>query len=103
LDDVALIDPSVIAQLHKFILAKDFHFGGYAKWNTDLLEFIRSVHQNHGLKLDPIYTGKALFGLFDIIQKGSIPPGSKALFIHTGGLQGVSGFEERFKIKLFKT
>ena len=103
LDDVALFDPSVIAQLHKFILAKDFHFGGYAKWNTDLLEFIRSVHKNHGLKLDPIYTGKALFGLFDIIQKGSIPPGSKALFIHTGGLQGVPGFEERFKINLFNT
>ena len=78
----------------------DYHFGGYAKKNNDLIEFIKSFYQEYNLKLDPIYTGKAMFGLLDLIKKGQIK-NQKILFIHTGGLQGINGFEDRYKLTLF--
>ncbi len=74
----------------------DFHFGGYAKFNPELLDFINAFKQNHGIQLDPIYTGKMMFGIFDLIKKDYFKSGSTVLAIHTGGLQGIIGFNERF-------
>lgn len=65
-----------------------YHFGGYAKYNADLLEFIRNFERDTGILLDPIYTGKLLFGIFDLIVQNRFKNNSKILAIHTGGLQG---------------
>lgn len=65
-----------------------YHFGGYAKYNADLLQFIRHFEQDTGILLDPIYTGKLLFGIFDLIEQNQFKKDSKILAIHTGGLQG---------------
>lgn len=70
----------------------DYHFGGYAKTNEQLFTFLRQVEEKQGLLLDPVYTGKALFGVLDLVAKDRFPPDSKILFIHTGGLQGRTGF-----------
>ena len=77
-------------------LITDFHFGGYAKYNFSLLEFINRFKKKHKIQLDPIYTGKMLFGVFESIKNGLFNPGEKILSIHTGGLQGIRGFNERF-------
>lgn len=69
-------------------LIHDYHFGGYAKYNEQLLFFISSFKEKTGILLDPIYTGKMVYGIFDLINKGYFPPDSKILMIHTGGLQG---------------
>ena len=45
--------------------------------------------------LDPVYTGKMLFGVYDLIAKGAFPPGTTLLAIHTGGLQGNIGMNQR--------
>lgn len=82
-------------------LELDYHFGGYAKYKPELVEFINAFWVNHSIKLDPIYTGKAMFGLYDQIKSGIIR-NKRVLFIHTGGLQGVKGFEERYRINLFE-
>lgn len=74
----------------------DYHFGGYAKWNDDLISFINDFKHQHGIALDPIYTGKMMYGIFDRIAKKKIPKGSTIVAIHTGGLQGVDGFNMRF-------
>ncbi len=66
----------------------DYHFGGYAKYNQELLRFIIDFENNTKIQLDPIYTGKLVFGIFDQIRKGKFEPNSKILAIHTGGLQG---------------
>lgn len=66
----------------------DYHFGGYAKWNDELLQFMQCAESAHKLPLDPVYTGKLFFGLIDTIRKGKIPPNSRVLMIHSGGLQG---------------
>ncbi|MCB0557776.1 MAG: hypothetical protein KDD09_02450, partial [Phaeodactylibacter sp.] len=73
-----------------------FHFGGYAKFEPYLIDFINGFYQQHGIALDPIYTGKLFYGLFQLIEQRYFPKGSTVLAVHTGGLQGVNGFNERF-------
>ncbi|WP_158962416.1 1-aminocyclopropane-1-carboxylate deaminase/D-cysteine desulfhydrase [Myroides fluvii] len=69
-------------------LQTGYHFGGYAKYNADLLQFIGDFERQTGILLDPIYTSKLLFGIFDLIERGQFKNKSKILAIHTGGLQG---------------
>ncbi len=66
----------------------DYHFGGFAKSSPELNRFIDDFEQQTGIPLEPIYTGKMLFGLFDMIVRGRIRPGEKLIAIHSGGLQG---------------
>jgi 1-aminocyclopropane-1-carboxylate deaminase/D-cysteine desulfhydrase-like pyridoxal-dependent ACC family enzyme len=64
-----------------------YHFGGYAKLPPELRVFIRQFEADYGVLLDPIYTGKLLFGVLDLIEKGHFAPGSTVVAVHTGGLQ----------------
>ena len=74
----------------------DYHFGGYARFSPALISFINDFKKNYHIPLDPIYTGKLFYGLFDLIANGFFKPGSRILAFHTGGLQGIAGFNERF-------
>ncbi|WP_298534220.1 1-aminocyclopropane-1-carboxylate deaminase/D-cysteine desulfhydrase [uncultured Algibacter sp.] len=76
-------------------LITDYHFRGYAKVNEGLIKFINQFKKEHGIPLDPVYTGKMMFGIFDLIQKNYFPEGSKILAIHTGGLQGIKGMNAK--------
>lgn len=69
-------------------LIHDYHFGGYAKYNAELISFIQKIEEKTDVLFDPIYTGKMMYGVLDLISKGHFPAGSKILVIHTGGLQG---------------
>lgn len=79
------------AQQSNWDLCHEYHFGGYAKVNLELIQFINKFKQEFELPLDPIYTGKMMFGIFDLIQKGFFSKSTKILAIHTGGLQGIVG------------
>lgn len=70
----------------------DYHFGGYAKTKPELFDFMKSFELKHNILLDPIYTAKALYGLYELIHTDYFSKGSRILFIHTGGLQGRKGF-----------
>lgn len=70
-------------------LVTDYHFGGYAKINTELKLFLNSFYQKYLISLDPVYTSKMVFGVIDLISKEYFPENSKILIIHTGGLQGL--------------
>jgi len=63
----------------------DWICGGY-ECTDGRLDRILQQAGRHGLILDPTYTGKAFLGLSELIESGEIPPGSKVLFWHTGGL-----------------
>ncbi|WPP48229.1 1-aminocyclopropane-1-carboxylate deaminase/D-cysteine desulfhydrase [Catalinimonas niigatensis] len=80
-------------------IVEDYHFGGYAKANTELVNFINQFKQLHQIQLDPVYTGKMMYGLLDMVEKGYFSTGSSILAIHSGGLQGITGFNERFQKK----
>jgi len=80
-------------------LIEDYHFGGYAKFNKNLVTFINSFKRETEIPLDPIYTGKMVYGIDDMIRQRLIPSGSKLLVIHTGGLQGIEGFNKLLERK----
>lgn len=80
-------------------LIADYHFGGYAKVSEELILFINDFYQKYKVPLDPIYTGKMLFGVMDLINKNYFPENSKILVIHTGGLQGITGMNNLLKQK----
>lgn len=72
-----------------FIVNLEYHFGGYAKITTELIDFINEFYYLNNIPLDPVYTGKMMFGLRDMIKKGQIDKDKKILAVHTGGLQGI--------------
>ncbi|HMN16966.1 MAG TPA: pyridoxal-phosphate dependent enzyme [Ignavibacteriaceae bacterium] len=76
----------------------DFHFGGYAKVTKELIEFCSSFSDQHNFIIEPIYTGKMFYGLFDLIKRDYFPTNSSIIAIHTGGLQGLEGLKFRKKI-----
>jgi 1-aminocyclopropane-1-carboxylate deaminase/D-cysteine desulfhydrase-like pyridoxal-dependent ACC family enzyme len=80
---------------HPWEISHDYHFGGFAKTNGRLTDFISNVHQNQGVLLDPVYTGKMLYGLLEWVHQGRIKPNARMLIVHTGGLQGWRGFGEK--------
>ena len=77
----------------------DYHFGGYGKVSDELISFLNRFYQETRIPLDPVYTGKMMFGIFDLIEKDYFPPGAKILAIHTGGLQGIPGMNQLLKKK----
>lgn len=80
-------------------IVSDYHFGGYAKTTDELITFINDFKREASVPLDPVYTGKLMFGLLDMIQNDQFKRGSKILAIHTGGLQGISGMNMLLKKK----
>jgi 1-aminocyclopropane-1-carboxylate deaminase len=76
-------------------LMLNYHFGGYAKFDHSLVRFINQFKKSHQISLDPVYTGKLLFGIYDLAHKGFFKKGDRILAIHTGGLQGITGFNQR--------
>ncbi len=69
-----------------------YHFGGYAKINDELIQFIKDFHRQYGIMLDAVYTGKMFYGLFQLIKQGCFKRGTTIVAVHSGGLQGNKGF-----------
>ena len=81
----------------------EYHFGGYGKVNEALIGFINQFYIENQIPLDPIYTGKMVFGVIDLIKKNYFPAKSKILLIHTGGIQGIQGMNIKLKSKQLPT
>lgn len=79
-----------------FNLHTDYNFGGYAKTTPELLLFIQKFIAATGILIDPVYTGKMLFAVYDLARKNYFLPGSKILAVHTGGTFGLLGMKDRF-------
>lgn len=93
------------AQNDNWELIEDYNFGGYAKINEDLVQFVNDFYVKTGIPLDPVYTGKMVFGVMDRIHNNKFEPGANILLIHTGGLQGIAGMNielARKKLPLIK-
>ncbi len=84
-------------------LITDYHFGGYGKVTPELIAFINQFYAENKVPLDPIYTGKMVFGVIDLIQNNYFPENSKILLIHTGGIQGIQGMNISLKKKQLPT
>jgi 1-aminocyclopropane-1-carboxylate deaminase len=77
-------------------LIHDFHFGGYAKHTSQLIDFMNRMFTTHHLPLDFVYTAKALYGVYQLAEKKYFAQNSSILFIHSGGLQGNRSLAKNF-------
>jgi 1-aminocyclopropane-1-carboxylate deaminase len=66
----------------------DYSFGGYAKHQPALIQFMNEFYKQTAIPSDFVYTGKLFFAINDLIEKNYFPPMSRLLLIHSGGLQG---------------
>ncbi len=81
---------------HPFKLHTDYHFGGYGKTTPELLAFIKQFVADTGILIDPVYTGKMLFAIYDLAAKNYFKPGTSVLAIHSGGMWGILGMKDKF-------
>jgi 1-aminocyclopropane-1-carboxylate deaminase len=77
-----------------FEINHDYHFGGYAKHQPALIDFMNNCYTQMELPLDFVYTAKLMYGVKDLANKGKFEPSSKILVIHSGGLQGNRSFKK---------
>ena len=70
----------------------DYHFGGFAETNAGLMAFIENFEHTTGIPLEPVYTGKMMYALYDLLAKHTFKPGQRIIAVHTGGLQGKRGY-----------
>lgn len=77
----------------------DAQDGGYGKITDENIRFINEFYQNFGIELDPIYTGKMMRKIFELIEEDYFPEKSRILAFHTGGLQGIEGANEMLRKK----
>jgi 1-aminocyclopropane-1-carboxylate deaminase len=80
----------------QLILHTDYHFGGYAKTQPELLAFMQSFIAFHGMLVDPVYTAKLFYAIDDLANKDYFKAGQKVAAIHTGGLLGIMGMKNKF-------
>jgi len=85
-----------LTQPSEFDVLEDYHFGGYAKTTPELIKFIEDFVSKTGILIEPVYTGKMLFAIYDLARKNKFKPGSKILAVHTGGLIGLLGMKDKF-------
>lgn len=94
------LDESVNTLIHQFSndnrtnwkINHDHHLGGYAKYNDHLIEFINQFKSDNGIQLDPVYTGKMMLAIYNLIKEGYFEPETRIVALHTGGLQGIKSF-----------
>ncbi|ASU33332.1 1-aminocyclopropane-1-carboxylate deaminase/D-cysteine desulfhydrase [Mucilaginibacter xinganensis] len=77
-------------------LHTDYHFGGYGKTDERLIQFIKKFVAETGILIEPVYTGKMLYAIYDLAAKNYFSPGSKVLAIHSGGIWGLLGMKDKF-------
>ncbi|WP_310991288.1 1-aminocyclopropane-1-carboxylate deaminase/D-cysteine desulfhydrase [Aequorivita marina] len=82
-----------------FEITNSYCFGGYGKIDLDLVRFINEFREKTKIPLDPIYTGKMLYGIMDLLKKGHFKENSRIFAVHTGGLQGIEGMNQKLKKK----
>ena len=69
-------------------ILSDYHFGGYGKVKEELWQFIEQFEKQTTIPLEQVYTGKMMFGIYDLVRKGFFKQGEVIVALHTGGLQG---------------
>ena len=97
----ASIDQTIkkLTKQHNWSLISSYTFGGYAKVTRELIDFMNAFYQQYQIPLDPVYTGKMLFGIFDLIKSNKWIWGKKILVIHSGGLQGINPMNQQLQKK----
>ena len=74
------------------ILKEDYAYPCYGVPSDETNEAIRLCARMEGMMTDPVYEGKSMQGMIDLIRKGDVPSGSKVLYAHLGGVPAINGY-----------
>jgi 1-aminocyclopropane-1-carboxylate deaminase len=91
--------PATAKNHNKWQLLTDFHRGGYAKFSSDDAARILEFNKVTGVDFEPVYTGKMILAVLDLLEQGYFKDGERIILLHTGGMQGVGGMIERGILK----
>ena len=91
------LDKSIFVKAEDMDIIDGYVGIGYAQSRPEELEFIQKTAKKEGVIFDPVYTGKAMYGMMNEIEKGTFEKGENILFIHTGGLFGIFSKRNQFK------
>ena len=96
-DDVQSLLSYTNGNLSCWDITDEYHSGGYAKLPAYLVDFISDFYHKTDVLLDPVYTGKMIWGITKLAQKGYWRPGSRIVAVHSGGLQGWRGYPQQME------
>lgn len=94
-NEVMQLLPVKARQYGNWSILSQFHRGGYAKFSAKDIQRILAFSKHTGIRFEPVYSGKMLLALLDLITQGYFPAGHRIMMLHTGGLQGLGGLIER--------
>ena len=75
----------------------DYVGPGYGLPTPGMQEAVELLARTEGLLLDPVYSGKGMAGLLDLIRKGHFQPRHNVVFLHTGGSVALYGYMDVFQ------
>ena len=94
-NEVTALLPASAKPYNNWQVLSDYHRGGYAKFNDNDCQRILTFSQHCGIDFEPVYSGKMVLALLDLIEAGYFPENHRIVMLHTGGLQGLGGLLER--------
>ncbi len=87
------------AKIHNnWQLLTQFHRGGYGKINDEDIKRLKQINQQTGIVFEPVYSGKMMLALCELIEQGYFHANERIVLVHTGGLQGLGGMIEQGRI-----
>jgi 1-aminocyclopropane-1-carboxylate deaminase len=87
--------PEIAKPLNNWSILNQYHGGGYAKFSANDAEVVRNFSRITDVDFEPVYSGKMIIALLDLIKSGYFPAQHRIVLLHTGGLQGLAGMFER--------
>ena len=105
LNDIKSLLSSKAYRHDKWRLLTDFHRGGYGKFSAIDVQRLIDFNQLTGITFEPVYSGKMVLALLDLLEQGYFQPNERIVLLHTGGLQGLGGMieQERLSPELWST
>jgi len=94
-DEVNNLLPADAKSHSNWQLLTDYHRGGYARFSLEDSQKIIAFNRATGIDFEPVYSGKMVLALLELLEKGYFKAGERIVLLHTGGLQGLGGMIER--------
>jgi L-cysteate sulfo-lyase len=94
-ETAAKLDPGIVIERKDVVANCNYVGDGYGLVTDGMIEAVRLVAGLEGLLFDPVYSGKGLAGLFDLMRKGHFDDASALVFVHTGGSAALFAYREQ--------
>lgn len=96
-DTAALVELGREVRDDEIVINRDYAYPAYGVPSAETNEAIRLGARTEAMITDPVYEGKSLQGMIDLVRKGFFPKGSKILYAHLGGAPAINGYSYTYR------